>query len=287
MVVLVVQGACDGQHGDAVGEPQVMGFGGGGHSGGEFFADAGRPVSGGLQGGIELRSGELGRVGAGGQQGGGLVAGGLFDGLAGLVVVADGPPGESGSSPHAQQCGQGPVGLGLARGQQLRPRTAVGRTLVGFPGGFAEQPVAGESVGGEPADRSRWPDECTTAVERLVAGIHLEGPFLSVAQCGAHDPASLRAPDRGVLAWLLGAGRGQVRMVTVAPELPAAAVLITDLLDAGAIAAVGHTDASFDVTRAAYDQGPRSPRTCSTACAACITASPAQRWLRSATPRWS
>ena len=52
-----------------------------------------------------------------------------------------------------------------------------------------------------------------------LAGIHLEGPWLSGAHCGAHDPALLRAPDPAEVARLLDAGAGAVRMVTLAPEL--------------------------------------------------------------------
>ena len=52
-----------------------------------------------------------------------------------------------------------------------------------------------------------------------LAGIHLEGPWLSGAHCGAHDPALLRAPDPAEVTRLLDAGDGTVRMVTLAPEL--------------------------------------------------------------------
>ncbi len=57
------------------------------------------------------------------------------------------------------------------------------------------------------------------ADDEVVAGIHLEGPWLSPARAGAHDPAALRPPDAGELEALLRAGRGHVRMVTLAPEL--------------------------------------------------------------------
>jgi N-acetylglucosamine-6-phosphate deacetylase len=89
----------------------------------------------------------------------------------------------------------------------------------------------------------------------IVAGIHLEGPFLSEARCGAHDPALLRAPEPAVLDRLLKAGRGTIRMVTVAPELEHGEEAIRRLVDAGAIASIGHTDASYDTTRAAIDAG--------------------------------
>ncbi|NJQ00275.1 N-acetylglucosamine-6-phosphate deacetylase [Streptomyces zingiberis] len=89
----------------------------------------------------------------------------------------------------------------------------------------------------------------------LLAGIHLEGPFLSAARCGAHDAAVLRPPDRTSVARLLDAGRGSVRMVTVAPELDGGITAIRQLTDAGVIAAIGHTDANEAQIRAAVDAG--------------------------------
>ncbi|WP_440901655.1 N-acetylglucosamine-6-phosphate deacetylase [Actinosynnema sp.] len=89
----------------------------------------------------------------------------------------------------------------------------------------------------------------------VVAGVHLEGPFLSAARCGAHDPAILCPPDRGSLDALLRAGRGAVRMVTVAPELEHAVDAVRHLVDSGAIAAIGHTDATEAQVRPAVDAG--------------------------------
>jgi N-acetylglucosamine-6-phosphate deacetylase len=89
----------------------------------------------------------------------------------------------------------------------------------------------------------------------LIAGIHLEGPFLSAARCGAHDPAVLRPPDAGSLDSLLAAGRGAIRMVTIAPELDGAVPAVKRLVDAGVLAAVGHTDALAEDVVPAVDAG--------------------------------
>lgn len=89
----------------------------------------------------------------------------------------------------------------------------------------------------------------------LLAGIHLEGPFLSAARCGAHDPALLRAPEPALVEQLLAAANGTIRMVTLAPELPHAIDAVRRFVDAGAIAAIGHTDASYESTRVAIDAG--------------------------------
>ncbi|MBQ1083919.1 MULTISPECIES: N-acetylglucosamine-6-phosphate deacetylase [unclassified Nocardiopsis] len=88
-----------------------------------------------------------------------------------------------------------------------------------------------------------------------LAGIYLEGPFIARSKCGAHDPDLLRDPDiKEFDAWLT-AGRGHVRMITVAPELPGALDLIRAARSAGVVAAVGHTEASYEQTLAAIDAG--------------------------------
>ncbi|MDQ2749734.1 MAG: N-acetylglucosamine-6-phosphate deacetylase [Actinomycetota bacterium] len=88
-----------------------------------------------------------------------------------------------------------------------------------------------------------------------VLGAHLEGPFLSHARCGAHNPQHLLLPDRAAFAALVSAARGTLRSVTVAPEVPGALGLISDIRAAGAVAAIGHTDATYAQTWAAIDAG--------------------------------
>lgn len=86
-------------------------------------------------------------------------------------------------------------------------------------------------------------------------GIHLEGPWLAARRCGAHEPTALRDPDPAEIRALLAAGRGAVRMVTLAPELPGALEAVRRIVDAGAVAAIGHTDATYEQARAAIDAG--------------------------------
>jgi N-acetylglucosamine-6-phosphate deacetylase len=88
-----------------------------------------------------------------------------------------------------------------------------------------------------------------------LAGVHLEGPWLSPAYAGAHNPALLRSPDRRSVERLLDAGNGAIRMATIAPELPGALDAIRSLVDAGVVAAVGHTDATYDSAREAIEAG--------------------------------
>jgi N-acetylglucosamine-6-phosphate deacetylase len=89
----------------------------------------------------------------------------------------------------------------------------------------------------------------------ILAGIHLEGPFISKARCGAHDPGLLRAPARTDVSRLLRAGDGTVRMVTLAPELEGGLDAVRLLTESGVIAAVGHTDATYAQTREAIELG--------------------------------
>ncbi|CAM3900950.1 N-acetylglucosamine-6-phosphate deacetylase [Tsukamurella strandjordii] len=86
-------------------------------------------------------------------------------------------------------------------------------------------------------------------------GIHLEGPWLAVGRCGAHDPGLLRAPTRREVSALLDAARGTIAMVTLAPELDGALDAIAMLVDNGIRVAFGHTDATAEQTRAAIDAG--------------------------------
>jgi N-acetylglucosamine-6-phosphate deacetylase len=100
-----------------------------------------------------------------------------------------------------------------------------------------------------------WAAELHRAGE--IAGVHLEGPFLAAARCGAQRPDSLLAPDLLVLRKLLEAGQGSVRTVTVAPELPGALELIGELVSVGVIAAIGHTDATYEQATAGFGAGAR------------------------------
>ncbi|WP_238335892.1 N-acetylglucosamine-6-phosphate deacetylase [Serinicoccus kebangsaanensis] len=90
---------------------------------------------------------------------------------------------------------------------------------------------------------------------RMIAGIHLEGPWLNPLHRGAHDPSTLRDPDPREIDALLEAGAGSICMVTLAPELPGGMEAIRQLVAAGVVVAVGHTDADADQLRAAVDAG--------------------------------
>jgi N-acetylglucosamine-6-phosphate deacetylase len=91
--------------------------------------------------------------------------------------------------------------------------------------------------------------------EGVIAGIHLEGPYLAHARCGAHRPENLINPRWEDLSELLEIGEGSIVMVTIAPELDGALECIGKLTDHGVIAAIGHTAASLETMESAIDAG--------------------------------
>ena len=92
----------------------------------------------------------------------------------------------------------------------------------------------------------------------LLAGIHLEGPWLNPRRRGAHAAAMLGLPHGHDVERLLAAGAGHVRMVTLAPELPGALAAVDQLTEAGVVAALGHTDATFEEAQEALRRGARA-----------------------------
>ena len=88
-----------------------------------------------------------------------------------------------------------------------------------------------------------------------LAGLHLEGPFLSPARKGAHTEALLRPPTPEAVDRLLTAADGTLAMVTLAPELPGALDATARLAAAGVAVAIGHTDGDETDVRRALDAG--------------------------------
>ncbi|MFJ4523168.1 N-acetylglucosamine-6-phosphate deacetylase [Streptomyces sp. NPDC088810] len=88
-----------------------------------------------------------------------------------------------------------------------------------------------------------------------IAGIHFEGPFISPCRKGAHSEGLLRDPDPAEVRKLIDAARGKARMVTLAAELPGGLDSVRLLAEHGVIAAIGHTDASYEQTAEAIDAG--------------------------------
>ncbi|MFD8979424.1 N-acetylglucosamine-6-phosphate deacetylase [Streptomyces sp. NPDC059564] len=88
-----------------------------------------------------------------------------------------------------------------------------------------------------------------------IAGIHFEGPFINPCRKGAHKEDLLRDPDPAEVRKLIDAAHGTARMVTLATELPGGLDSVRLLAEHGVIAAIGHTDSTYDQTRQAIDAG--------------------------------
>jgi len=117
-------------------------------------------------------------------------------------------------------------------------------TIVGVPGSIPEQQLRAaievlndRVIGAEPL------------------GIHLEGPYISVARRGAHQPSWLRMPDENETEQLLALTDGHLRLITLAPELPGASAMIRRLVDAGITVSMGHTDANYEKAKEAIQLG--------------------------------
>jgi N-acetylglucosamine-6-phosphate deacetylase len=86
-------------------------------------------------------------------------------------------------------------------------------------------------------------------------GIHLEGPFLSQAKRGVQPSEHLLAPDIATFDRFFEAAAGQIRLMTLAPELPGADELTAHATARGVRVSLGHSNATAAETRAAIAAG--------------------------------
>jgi len=93
------------------------------------------------------------------------------------------------------------------------------------------------------------------AGDPLVLGAHLEGPFLAKGHKGAHDVTMLREPDEKSVGRLLDAGRGSIRQIPLAPELPGGMAALRRFVEANVLVAIGHTDVNYKDALAAFSAG--------------------------------
>ncbi|MBC7235373.1 MAG: N-acetylglucosamine-6-phosphate deacetylase [Chloroflexi bacterium] len=92
------------------------------------------------------------------------------------------------------------------------------------------------------------------ADEARVLGIHMEGPFFSLEQRGAHAPELLRMPDASERAKLYSY-IGPLKRVTLAPEREGALELISHLARNGVLISGGHSDALYEQVCRAMEAG--------------------------------
>jgi N-acetylglucosamine-6-phosphate deacetylase len=102
------------------------------------------------------------------------------------------------------------------------------------------------------AEEMRRPRPAGTA---RILGAHMEGPYLNPVRAGAQDPAQMAPPEPGELERFLDLGI--VRLMTIAPELPANAAVLDELRRRGITASAGHTDATYQQMVAAVGRGVR------------------------------
>ena len=95
------------------------------------------------------------------------------------------------------------------------------------------------------------------AAQARPLGIHLEGPFLSHKRRGVHPPEYLVEPTLEIFERLWQAAHGQVRIMTIAPELPGALEVIAEAARRNVCVSIGHSDAQLDAARAGVRAGAR------------------------------
>jgi N-acetylglucosamine-6-phosphate deacetylase len=86
-------------------------------------------------------------------------------------------------------------------------------------------------------------------------GFHLEGPYINPVRKGAFPPSWLRAPNAAEYRELFDAAGGAILQMTLAPELPGGDDLVRAVVASGAVAAIGHTDATHEQAMHAIELG--------------------------------
>ena len=90
-----------------------------------------------------------------------------------------------------------------------------------------------------------------------ILGLHLEGPYINPEKAGAQNSSHIRPPDWDEFLQYWDAAEGNIRAVTVAPELPGALEFIKKAVELGVTVSIGHTAATYDEARAAIATGAR------------------------------
>lgn len=104
-----------------------------------------------------------------------------------------------------------------------------------------------------------------SAVETMLAsetenltGIHIEGPFISTEKRGTHDPDYLQQPDTSFFHKLINGYEKQLKLFTLAPELPGAHEIISELKDLNITPSIGHSAGTFEEANQGLHAGAKS-----------------------------
>ena len=90
-----------------------------------------------------------------------------------------------------------------------------------------------------------------------IAGVHLEGPYISIDKKGMIQPQCICSPEDVPLESIMEKCGDSLRMMTIAPELPGVPEIISSLLEKNVIPSIGHTNATFDEANQAIEKGVR------------------------------
>ena len=88
-----------------------------------------------------------------------------------------------------------------------------------------------------------------------ILGLHLEGPFISQEKRGVHPPEHIRLPSTRIFDELVKMSNNQVRLITVAPEVPGGLDFIEHIRSTGVLVSLGHSNATYEVARQAIQAG--------------------------------
>ncbi len=92
--------------------------------------------------------------------------------------------------------------------------------------------------------------------EAKILGLHFEGPCLSHERRGVHAPNLLRNPEKPLIEEMLKIPN--LKMITLAPELPGAIEAIKQISETGVVVSLGHTTAERDIAESAFNAGAKT-----------------------------
>jgi N-acetylglucosamine-6-phosphate deacetylase len=88
-----------------------------------------------------------------------------------------------------------------------------------------------------------------------IVGIHIEGPYLNVKRKGMQNESYLRHPNLEEMDYIINKAGSLIKMVTLAPELTGGLEMISFLKERGIIAAIAHSDATYEEAKEAFEIG--------------------------------